>query len=299
MQALRKFDSMGLMPSEAPERRERRTGDPTALQTLRITRTGVIVAIVIGLLTVPLGLWQVLKKDGPDLASAGSQFVRLSPNDAAVWVTDRPVSALGKPPRFVPDSGQESHCDDWMDWLPSVGAAPSTGDVIIEVAAPAAAPVVITDFNVSVYKHEAVQSTTLIQCLYGAGGYFTSTGTVDLNRNNPKIEIASESDESGERLFSIPPDQFRVGAGLTELIQMSPKGEPGFYDWAMEARAVIDQKSYSVALGTKDKPLRTFIAPEDMEIFDSTRYIDWHVDSCQWGPPPAWGYDKVWPAWSC
>jgi hypothetical protein len=60
------------------------------------------------------------------------------------------------------------------------------------------------------------------------------------------------------------------------------RGKPGFYRWSAKVTAVIDQHDYIIELGSRDRPLLTFVSPPDPTFLDSSKHVDWDVVACEW-----------------
>lgn len=249
-------------------------------QTLLVGIAGVLVGAAA--VVVP----QVLPdNDDPDAPgpNAGERFISVVASESANWITATPAADLGQPPRFDLDRGrQESHCSDWIDWFPTVGLAPTSGTFLVQIRAPASAPVVLTKLQARIHAFDPwAGAGTTVRCTYGAGGYYAHVGSLPVGGG--PLEVSSET-ATGVDTFTVPDDQFQVAAGLTEVIDIALEGDPGFYRWSAEATAVIDQREYVVQLGSEEEPLITFVAPADDGALANAAYIDWDIERCEWSP---------------
>jgi hypothetical protein len=153
------------------------------------------------------------------------------------------------------------------------------------VKAPSSTAVVITNVEIKILRYHEWDSTgSLIQCGYGADAYGASTATFSFAKNDSTLHLSRLTEAGDTADFTIPPDQFRVDAGLTEVIALHPEGRPGFYEWSITVHAIIDQKQVVDRLGTDDAPLLTAIIPEGQS--DRLKTVDWDLASCRWGKPP-------------
>jgi hypothetical protein len=244
-----------------------------ALVGLAVGVSGIVVAVAIAFLAEDEDAPAAAERD----AAPDQRFARMLPPDPGSWAAPTRVGDLGIPPPFTRDVGtQESHCDEWEDWLTGdLEAFPSTGTHVIEVSAPADLPVVIVDVHVEVLEHRPITDPLLVRCRVGAGGFYAHTASIVLESAEPTLEI--ESSEGSRLPFLVPPDQFRVDPGYTEAIELLPTGAPGFWEWTLELTAIVDQVRLTQTLGTREHPLRTFVGS-----LDGLDMVDWDLATCSW-----------------
>lgn len=252
-------------------------------------RAGVALAVVFGVTTLVVDLSTGVREDRA-VGAASLRFIEATPMDAPVWISPRPVADLGEPPSFELDRGsQESHCEEWDPWLQSIDAVPSSGGHNLLLRAPREAPIVLLEFLVSVHQYNEPVSPTLIQCSYGAGGYSAHDGYVDLgDADSPLKVVAGEAEDERPNRFRIPPDQFRVDSGASEIMLLRFRGRPGFYAWSADAVMMIDQERYVQQLGSEDAPLLGYVPAVDGAVGVGTKNaptVDWDLVACRWESP--------------
>ncbi|MCA1707021.1 MAG: hypothetical protein LC808_28650 [Actinobacteria bacterium] len=177
-------------------------------------------------------------------------------------------------------------------------AAPSTGTMNLTISAPKEAPVVITATRWTIFARHEIDDLTQIRCGYGAGGYAATTGSLNLSANDATLRLSTDRPQQGVSEFVVPPDQFRVDAGLTEVIEVHGAGLPGLYEWSLEVEAIIDQRPVKQVLGDAVSPLVTFIGPD--EAADVYPTVDWDIIRCAWTDMNYGVIDQADPRnWSC
>jgi hypothetical protein len=244
---------------------------------------GILVAIAIGSAAVAVGL------RGPSVRPG--DFAEQHFFEFPVWYTSTPVHELGVPPEF--DSNRGSwHCNEWLDWFRTVPAFPG-GETYVIIKAPSSTAVVITSVEITVHSHNELDGDgALIQCGYGGDGYFVSTATLSFLDRDSVLRLKALEDDQD---YAIPPDQFRVEAGLSEVIAFEGEGEPGVYEWSMVVNAVINQKAVTQQVGSEADPLLTIVTPDSgsdpeahdeqtplgflLEVYDA---VDWDPVACEW-----------------
>ena len=223
-------------------------------------------------------------------ATDQSDFIEFADFGLPTYYTPLSADELGVPPKFELDKtgSIEWHCKEWNRWLPTVKATPPNGDTYVLVKAPSSTAVVITRVEIEILRYRPWNSTgSLIRCGYGADYYEASVATFSFLQNNSKLHVSRLTENRDPLEFTVPPDQFRVAAGLTEVLALHPQGRPGFYEWSMTVHAIINQKQVVERLGTEDEPLLTAIFPKDQPYGgDAIKTIDWDLVSCQWTEPP-------------
>jgi hypothetical protein len=269
---------------------------------------GVLVAIAFGSAAIAVGL------RGPSVRPG--EFVEPYFFEFPMWYTTTNVDELGVPPEFELDRGSmEWHCREWLDWFRSVSAFPG-GESYVIVKAPSSAAVVITGVEITVHsRNELNGDGAFIQCGYGGDAYFVSTATISFLQNDSVLRLSALSDEdvSGAADYAIPPDQFRVEAGLSEVIAFEAVGEPGVYEYSMTVNAIINQQAVTQQVGTEEAPLLAIVTADTQEhsdtpetqtplsyLFEEYEPIDWDLVACEWGNPD-YVYIELTDerAWSC
>jgi hypothetical protein len=184
--------------------------------------------------------------------------------DNPVYIVPRAVADLGTPPPYEPASGTfagpgEDHCTQWFPWFDQVGAAPLFGEAYIFVAAPADAEVSIVDTQVRVLKKYAAPKT-LVQCLYGAGGYDATPATVDLDTPAPHVVV---QEDTGPITLAPGGGQFKAAAGSSEVVNIQPSGTVGYmYEWELVVDYVVNAHEATQV----SHPYRSYVrAPDDQE----------------------------------
>jgi len=154
----------------------------------------------------------------------------------------------------------------WKGWLTqrhAVELAPR----LLEVSAPAKADVTIASASVEVFRAFTPRELTLVQCVYGGGG--PSPGTllrVDLARPSTLPTIVA--DNGAMTPLSMPNAVINVGAGQTEYVAVSPNGRAYLYEWAITLHLVVDQRDEAVVLGSRSRPLRSWLGKEPAVAYD-------------------------------
>jgi hypothetical protein len=244
---------------------------------------GIVVAIVVGSAAVAVGL------RGPSVRPG--DFIERYFFEFPVWYTNTPVNQLGVPPKFDSDRRQW-HCQEWLDWFRTVSAFPG-GETYVILKAPSSTAVVITGVEITVHSHNSLDgSGALIKCGYGGDGYWVSTAVLSFFHEDSVLRLRALE---GDRDYAIPPDQFRVEAGLSEVIAFEGEGEPGVYEWSMVVNAIINQERVTQHVGSEADPLVTIVTPDSgsgpetqdgqtplgylLEVYDA---VDWDPVACEW-----------------
>ncbi len=289
------------------EERDRRKAK-AAVSQARWTRNLAVLTLLLVAVGI-LGVWlERFADDAPSIEAAieeqrppettSTGFIVELPNFAPGFVVED-LSAIGTPPEFtVDDNTQEAHCSEWESWLDEVDAAYWGGSHEFAVAAPTETAVVIVDVEFEIYDHRPVDGTSQVQCQYGAGGHYATTGLFNLESGAPVLELSSDGGTAEAEDFVVPPDSYRVEAGITETIELVPQGDDGWWEWSMTVTAIVDQEEVSQRVGSPENPILTFKhSPES----DELPRFDWDIASCSWTAPPYGDpdYKTTLPSWTC
>lgn len=216
--------------------------------------------------------------------------------DFPAWYTPAPVDELGTPPEFNVDNGEGVfHCEEWHSWFRGVPAAPTIGETYVLVKAPSSTAVVVTDIDIELHRYRRwKRQGTIVQCGYGGDIFTATTASFSFLNNDSRVRIEGENGQG-----TVPPDQYRVLPGLAEVIGFAPDDRPGFYEWSMTIRAIIDQEEVVQQVGSEEAPLYSFVQP-NVDVFEVLPAVDWDIAACEWVPAD---YSLVAPTgqrdWSC
>ena len=163
---------------------------------------------------------------------------------------------LPTPPSYTPDPGPfQTHCQEWKSWLQQHRAASWTGPNI-DIAAPSNGPVTVLAVQAEVFRAYRPHALTLIECEQGAGGLSPAELTLDLTR--PAKAPVLRTGQRG-RIGPLPPSVFVVPRGVGRTLSLAPHGRQGLlYEWGIRIETVFDQRRQSVALGSREHPIRTW-----------------------------------------
>jgi hypothetical protein len=221
-----------------------------------------LVGIVVTIAGIVVGLVALLgasgSSDHPAAARRARAVVRLLPPDTNA-VVPKAADQLDRPPSYPADQ-RSDHCALWWRrWLPTQQAALVGADPLVEVRAPAQAPVTVTAARVEVFRSWRPPTQSLVECVTGAG---PSPGTLlNLDLVHPNARPTIVADDGRDEPLALPDAVIAVGRGRTEDIALSPIGAQRFYEWAVTLTLVVDQRSQTATFGSRARPFRSWLGP--------------------------------------
>ena len=183
--------------------------------------------------------------------------LKLTPGSHDGYVP-RSVAALSVPPAYRASS-RESRCEEWWRrWFGSQDAAETTNP-LVEVSAPAAAAVTITDVTVHIYRSYLPKALSYVKCVTGYGPESGTLLYVDLAHPERVPKIVA--DDGSETPLAMPNAVIDVEPGQTEEVALTPRGEPRMYEWSARLRVIVDQQEQTFRIGSARRPLRSWLGP--------------------------------------